>query len=145
MKTPLAWLNLVHNKKRTLVAVAGVGFAALLVFMQLGFYSSAEGTATIVYDQMAFDILLVAPQYIDFSRAGTIPAERLQQALAVNGVHRAAPVYVNFGAWRNPDAPQQYASKPQTILVLGFRPDDAVFRRDSAGIQRVVDDRRGEL
>ena len=32
MKTPVAWLNLVHQKKRTLVAVAGVAFAVLLVF-----------------------------------------------------------------------------------------------------------------
>ena len=37
MRTPLAWLNLVHHKPRTLVAVAGVAFAVLLSFMQLGF------------------------------------------------------------------------------------------------------------
>ena len=60
MKTPLAWLNLTHQKKRTFVAVAGVGFAALLVFMQLGFYGAAESTATIIYDQLDFDILLLS-------------------------------------------------------------------------------------
>ena len=27
MKTPLAWKNLTHNKVRTAVALAGVGFA----------------------------------------------------------------------------------------------------------------------
>src|SRR2546427_9510361 len=96
MKTPLAWLNLVHQKKRTLVAVAGVAFAALLVFMQLGFFGAAESTATIVYDQLNYDIILVSPQYIDINRAGTFPAERLHQALAVPGVERVAPVYVSF-------------------------------------------------
>ena len=34
MKTFLAWRNLVHNRVRTLVAVAGVTFAVVLVFMQ---------------------------------------------------------------------------------------------------------------
>ncbi|MFL5342671.1 MAG: ABC transporter permease DevC [Gemmataceae bacterium] len=145
MTTPLAWLNLTHQKKRTLVAVFGVGFAALLIFMQLGFYGAAEGTATIVYDELAFDIILLAPQYIDINRAGTFPLERAAQARAVAGVESVAPVYVSFGAWRNPDAPPAYAYKPQTIMVMGFRPDDAVFRRDGKAIQAVIDQHRSDL
>jgi putative ABC transport system permease protein len=145
MKTPLAWLNLTHQKKRTLVAVAGVSFAALLVFMQLGFYGAALGTATLIYDQLDFDIVLVSPQYIDINRAGTIPTDRLHQAQSVAGVEFAAPVYVSPAPWRNADAPPQYAYKPQTIMVLGFRPQDAVFRRDGRGIQKLIDRHRDEL
>jgi putative ABC transport system permease protein len=145
MKTPLAWHNLIHQKKRTLVAVAGVAFAALLIFMQLGFFGAAQGTATIIYDQLDFDVVLLAPQYIDINRPGTFPAERLQQALAVQGVESASPVYVGAAPWRNPDAPARYAYKPQTIMVLGFRPEDEVFRRDGVGIQQVVDQHRAEL
>ena len=37
MRTPLAWLNLLHNRARTAVALAGVSFSVLLIFMQLGF------------------------------------------------------------------------------------------------------------
>ncbi|MEO0356655.1 MAG: DevC protein, partial [Cyanobacteria bacterium P01_A01_bin.3] len=37
MRTPIAWLNLVHERSRLLVAIAGVSFAVLLVFMNLGF------------------------------------------------------------------------------------------------------------
>ena len=33
MKTPLAWTNLVHQRRRTLVAVAGIAFAITLIFM----------------------------------------------------------------------------------------------------------------
>ena len=36
MRTPLAWKNLTHNRVRTAVAVAGVTFAVVLIFMQLG-------------------------------------------------------------------------------------------------------------
>src|SRR5438067_12553940 len=110
MKTPVAWLNLVHQTKRTLVVVAGVACAVLLVFMQLGFYGAAESTATIVYDELNFDVMLTSPHYIDINRAGNFPAARLNQALAVPGVAGAAPVDVAFGAWRNADAPPQFAS-----------------------------------
>ncbi|NJL11398.1 MAG: DevC protein, partial [Calothrix sp. SM1_7_51] len=40
MRIPLAWLNLVHEKTRFLVAIAGVSFAVLLVFMNLGFFGA---------------------------------------------------------------------------------------------------------
>ena len=34
---PLAWRNLVANKQRLLRSTAGIGFAVLLMLMQLGF------------------------------------------------------------------------------------------------------------
>jgi putative ABC transport system permease protein len=145
MKTPLAWLNLVHQKKRSLVAVAGVAFAVLLVFMQLGFYGAAESTATIVYDELNFDVMLTSPQYIDINRAGTFPVVRLNQALAVPGVAGAAPISVSFGSWRNADAPPQYASRPQNIMVMGIRPEDDDFRASRKNLRAVVDKFRAEL
>jgi putative ABC transport system permease protein len=145
MKTPLAWLNLIHQKKRTLVAIFGVGFAALLVFMQLGFYGAAEGTATIIYDQLAFDVILISPAYIDINRPGTFPAERVSQAMGAAGVADVSPVYVGVGGGRTPDAPPQYAYKPQTIMVMGFRPEEPVFRHGGKGIQDVIDRHRGDL
>ncbi len=36
-RTPLAWLNLIHEPKRLVLAIAGTGFAVMLMFMQLGF------------------------------------------------------------------------------------------------------------
>ena len=62
MKTPLALLNLLHDKTRTLVAIAGVAFAVVLVLMQLGFLNSVRLTATEVYDQLNFDVVLVSPR-----------------------------------------------------------------------------------
>ena len=37
-RLPIGWLQLVHNRMRLLSAVAGVAFANILIFMQLGFY-----------------------------------------------------------------------------------------------------------
>ena len=54
MKTPLVLLNLLHQPVRSLVAVLGVAFAVLLVFMQLGFYGSAETAANTLYHALDF-------------------------------------------------------------------------------------------
>jgi putative ABC transport system permease protein len=125
MKTPLARSNLLHQKARTAVGVAGVAFALLLIFMQLGFHGSAEATATLLYDQLDFDLLLVSCEYVEVNHAGTFPRRRLGQAEANPAVAGAAPVYVGIHLWRNPDPASR---RRRNIMVVGFRPDDRVFR-----------------
>ena len=39
---PLAWLQLKHQKLRLFAAVMGIGFAVILIFIQLGFKALAE-------------------------------------------------------------------------------------------------------
>ena len=39
-RTPLAWYNLTHDPRRLLVAVGGVCFAVLLMFVQRGFQNA---------------------------------------------------------------------------------------------------------
>lgn len=39
-KTPLAWRQLTKQKTRLLVAVAGITFADMLMFIQMGFESA---------------------------------------------------------------------------------------------------------
>jgi putative ABC transport system permease protein len=54
-------------------------------------------------------------------------------------------VLVSFGSWRNPDS-AELSGRPQTIMLIGFRPEDGVFRPDSPkGVQQVVDRYRGDL
>ena len=44
MRTPLAWKNVTHNKFRAAASLAGVSFAILLIFMQLGFFRATQRT-----------------------------------------------------------------------------------------------------
>lgn len=123
MRTPLAWLNLAHYKMRTLAAVAGVAFSVVLIFMQMGFRGSVETTASLLYDALEFDVLLRSPEYLHVAAARTFPRDRLYQAGAVPGVLRVCPLHVGVNHWRNPHTGQR-----RRILVLGFRPEDPVFR-----------------
>ena len=122
MRTPLAWLNLLHNRARTAVALAGVSFSVLLIFMQLGFLGAVAKTATLIYDGLEFDILLRSPDYLHLADARSIPVERMRQARAVAGVEWARPLFVNFHLWRHPETGQE-----RGILVMGVRPEEMVF------------------
>lgn len=127
MRTPLAWLNLLHDKTRTLVATAGVAFAVVLVLMQLGFLNSVRATATQIYDQLRFDILLVSPQYNYISKAGMFPQTRLYQANSVEGVAQARPLYLDFNFWLN-NAPSEPNPVRRGIFIIAFPLEDRPFR-----------------
>lgn len=126
MKTPLVLLNLLHQPLRTLVAILGVAFAVLLVFMQLGFYGSAEAAATTLYDALDFDLVLVSTNYLNSTRPHSFPLERVYQALEHADVASAAPVYIDWQTWRILGRD----SHRRAILVIAFNLDDPVFRRD---------------
>src|SRR5579871_3928473 len=79
-RTPLAWLNLRHQKMRSLVALAGVAFALVLIFTQLGFLGAVRATATLLYDKLDFDLVLVSREYVDINHMSTFSLRRLSQA-----------------------------------------------------------------
>lgn len=126
MKTPLAWRNVLHTRTRSLSALAGISFATVLIFMQLGFYAASETSATLVYDTLDFDLIVVSPGYTFVARAGNFPRHRLEQAKAVAGVESATPVWVGLGNWRNPETRLRWG----TILV-GVDPALPPFRDPS--------------
>ena len=122
MRTPIAWLNLTHEKNRLLVAIAGVSFAVILVFMNLGFLGSLAKTAAILYGQIDAEIFLISPQSLEISTTKPFPIERIYQAAGVNGVERVMPLYVGYLQWRNPETRRNRA-----IFVYGINPEDPVF------------------
>ncbi|HUY87991.1 MAG TPA: ABC transporter permease DevC [Pirellulales bacterium] len=127
MKTPLALLNLLHDKTRTLVAIAGVAFAVVLVLMQLGFLNSVRLTATEIYEQLIFDVVLVSPRYLYISKAGEFPRTRLFQAESTPGVADVRPLYLGFNFWLNHDPSEANPSR-RGIFVIGFNLEKPVFR-----------------
>ncbi|MBE9017360.1 DevC protein [Chroococcidiopsis sp. CCALA 051] len=122
MKTPIAWLNLVHEKTRLVVAIAGVAFAVILVFMNLGFLGSLAKSASQMYEQINADIYLRSPLALEISSTKPFAIERIYQARGVNGVERAMPLYLGYLQWRNPETRLSRA-----IFAFGINPSDPVF------------------
>lgn len=102
---PLALRNVMYGGRKTLAAIAGVAFAVTMVLLQLGFYGAVEITATNAYEQLDFDVVLLAATYDQFFAPGEFPRERLRQALSVDSVVSAAPLYSTFNLWRCPPYP----------------------------------------
>ncbi len=123
MRTPLGWLQLRHDRGRFLVALAGIAFADLLMFMQLGFQAALYDSNTRLTRDLRGDVVLISPKALNLQNLSTFPRRRLLQALDVPGVVEAQGLYIRTVNWRNPQTLQS-----ATVQVLGFDPDADVLR-----------------
>jgi putative ABC transport system permease protein len=134
----LARLNLLHQRLRTLISLAGVAFAVLLIFSQLGFLGAVHLTASLLFDKLDFDLLLTGREYLNLNFPDGFPRLRLSQANAVTGVESVRPFSVCLGLWRGPWPHSSPRADPRrwNILILGARPDDLhlVFRNSGEGM-----------
>jgi putative ABC transport system permease protein len=133
-----ARVNLLHQWIRTLISLAGVGFAVLLIFTQLGFIGSVERTATLLFDRLDFDLLLTSREYLDLNTPDSFPHLRLTQADAVEGVESVRSLSVCLGLWRSPWPQSSPRMDPRrwNIMILGVRPEDLhlVFTNSGQGV-----------
>ena len=129
MKTPLAWKNLVHNKVRTAVALAGVGFAVILIFMQLGFKGAVRKTATQIYDALDFDLMIRSPAYLHLTEPQAFPRERVYQAASLPGVTGAQPFYLGLSEWQAPQRKLRHDGEGEWrgIITMGVDPENPAF------------------
>src|SRR6516165_6576910 len=136
----LARLNLLHQRIRTLISLAGVAFAALLIFSQLGFLGAVYQTASLLFDKLDFDLLLTSREYLDLHPPEGFPRQRLAQANAVADVESVRPFSVCLGLWRGPWPHPSPRVDPRrwNIMILGVRPDDLhlIFTNSAQGVFR---------
>lgn len=121
-RTPLGWLQLVHHPMRFAMAVAGVAFAVILVFMQLGFMNMLFDTTVMFHKQLKADIVLVNPAARNLIDIRTFPRRRLIQALGVDGVADGEAFYIGQVSWVKPGTTDR-----GTILAFGVRSDFDIF------------------
>jgi len=98
----LAWRQLLSDRARLATAIAGVMFASLLVFMQLGFRGALFDSASNLLTAMRADMFLVHPMTEASFRTEQIPRARAWQALADPDIERAVPIYLAQATFRNP-------------------------------------------
>lgn len=117
-RTPLGWLQLSHQKGKLLVALSGIAFADVLIFMQMGFQAALYDSSVRSHQILNADAVIFSPQALNFGNLATIPRRRLLQAQDIPGVQSAHPMYINNVVWRNPQTHKETA-----IRVIGFNPD----------------------
>lgn len=94
MRVPLAWCNLTHDLRRLALATGTVGFAVLLMFLQLGFLNALFDSTVALIDTLDTDLVITSQARYTMAISEAFPLRRIDQARAVAGVASAAPVYV---------------------------------------------------
>jgi putative ABC transport system permease protein len=120
---PLAWLQLSREKIRLLIALAGIAFAVILIFMQLGFQAALYDSATRLHQSLQGDLVLISTRSKSLAFMRTFSWRRLYQTLSFDGVESISPVYVGFKEWKNPDN-----GSLRVIYIYGFEPVNSVFK-----------------
>lgn len=128
---PLAWLQLKRQPIRYLVAVTGIGFAALLMYMQLGFQSGLLSSATTFYEALDADLILISPATLNSGTYRQFPQSLLYNALGIEGVEQTIPVYVV-----NVNVQKLDGVKPTSLRLIGYDPDAQVLNLPEVKAQR---------
>ncbi|MES1023845.1 ABC transporter permease DevC [Gloeocapsa sp. BRSZ] len=121
-KTPLAWLQVSRERTRLLIAMAGIAFADMLMFLQMGFQDALYDSNTRMHRSMRADLVLLSPQAQNIVNLSTFPRSRLYQAMSFAGVESAVPLYAETANWKVPQTRLNSA-----VLVLAFNPEKSVF------------------
>ncbi len=122
-KTPLGLLQLTRNKIRSLVAIAGISFIVILMFLQLGFQDALYSSATQVHRNLRGDLFVISSQYKSLTAIQSFFRSRLYQTLGFDAVESVSPMYLGFAKFKNPENGEKYS-----IYVIGFEPGKPVMK-----------------
>ena len=129
-RLPIGWLQLVHNRTRLAAALAGVAFANVLIFMQLGFLGALVESIRLPYASMNADVIVSASDMNTLADASPLPRSRMVEALSVPGVVAATPLYHGRIDWKQPDG------TIRTLDVFGIDPAAEAFRTPAIAAAR---------
>ena len=131
-KIPLPWLQLTYKKSRFLVALMGIGFAVMLMFLQLGLRDALFDSAVRLHKSLQGDIILLSPLSSASISMESFSQRHLYEALGFEGVESVMPLYVEFAVWKN-----LKTRRARLIFVIGLNPTQEVL--DLAGVPENID------
>jgi putative ABC transport system permease protein len=122
-RVPLAWLQLSHQKGRLLTAIAGITFAAVLMFVQFGFLDSLFASATLLHRMIEGDLVMLNARYESLVGARPFSRRLLYQAQNHAAVKGIAPMYLTLLSWKNP-----WQGNERSLLVIGIEPNQQLLK-----------------
>jgi putative ABC transport system permease protein len=121
-RTPLAWLNLTHDRRKFVTSLAGVGFAVLLMFLFTGFMNALYDSQLQLLARLNGDIIMVNRLKSNMFVPISFARRRLDQVQAYEGVSDAYALYLSEANWKNPDT-----KRTRPVRVLAFNLADPVL------------------
>jgi putative ABC transport system permease protein len=131
-RLPIGWLQLTHSRPRFAAALAGVAFANVLVFVQLGIMNSMATATLKPYGFFNADIMISAGDANSMTEGGNVARQWLLQALADPDVVTGTGLFVGNVSW-------QRATKTLSLTTYGLDPAQGhFFSSDIAGKAAVL-------
>ncbi|MGC8453499.1 FtsX-like permease family protein [Cylindrospermopsis raciborskii LB2897] len=131
-KIPLSWLQLTREKTRLAVALSGIAFADILMFMQLGFRDALYYSNVRMHSSLKGDIVIINNQSNAVLAMKPFSSRRLYKALDTPSVSSVHPIYLDYTSWKNP-----VTGRSRSILTFAFNPEYNVF--DLPGVSNNID------
>jgi len=131
-KTPLAWLQISRERTRLWVAIAGIAFADLLMFVQLGVRDALFDSQSLTYTKLQGDLFVVSTLSDNFASLKSFSRDNLYRSGGINGVQSVTSLYTNLGTWRNPET-----QTSRQIFVYGIDPDQPAL--NLSGVNQNLD------
>lgn len=132
-RTPLALLNLVHDRRKFLTSMAGVAFAVLLMFLFNGFMNALYDSQTQLLERFNGDIVIINRLKENMFVPRSFARRRLYQAQAFDGVVGAYAVYTSDAKWKNP-----ITRNTRPVRVIAYNPADPVLPQADILAQRAI-------
>ena len=124
---PLAWRNLVANKRRLIRSSAGIGFAVVLMLVQLGFERGFFDASLGMVRQLDGDLFVMRASKYRFGSEDPFAPRDLDPARSAVGVASVTPLYATWQRffWKDPDSDKSYV-----IQAFAFDPKHPPFLLD---------------
>ncbi|AFY46441.1 DevC protein [Nostoc sp. PCC 7524] len=113
----LAWLQLARQKVRFCVALTGIAFIAVLMFVQIGFQDALYTSATQLHHNLEGDLFIISTQYQSLTLHQSFSHRYLYEILGFDSIESVTPLYMQFAKLEN-----SINGLKLPIYVLGVNP-----------------------
>lgn len=137
---PLAWKNLAHDRVRFALFAAGIGFAVVLMGVQLGIMNAMLDGNTALIKCFNGELVLVNPNKAALLFREGISHRRIEQATGVHGVRSAHAVSLDYqlGMLRHTAENPNERLQTRRVRVVGIDPDSGVLELPGASADDVA-------
>lgn len=133
-KTPLALLNLTHNKRKFLLALAAISLAVFLMFMQLGFRNALLDSNVEFIRSLNADLIIINKgRYVSFMEQ-TFSKQNLYPLRRFENVENVYPLYIGTAIWKSTD---KLTERPIRVFAYNITHDVFLISSVRANTQKL--------
>ncbi len=137
MRTPLAWKNLTSSFNKCALAATGVGFAVVLMFMQIGFRNALiDNNVQLfsLFDTQTVNLVVFSKARYNVSTEQRFSRRIFEQAAGFPGVDRACAISLERGT----ASVQVAGRRPRPVRIIGIELKDSSFFADQQLFHRLA-------